>query len=303
VSVAVTLGIAELVTGLLSDGRSLVIAVGDTVIDLVPGWLERAVISTVGANDKPFLIANVLVVSGLLGAVLGVLSARRFLLGAAGLATMTGVGVAASLADPQAGGAGSVAAGLVGGCAGILTLWLLMGLLTGPLTGPARSSPVQAPAPAVRDPGGGGVADRKRFLVVAAAAVVVAGAGGLGGRVLAGRKRIDEIRQAIRIPRPARRAPAPPAGAELGIAGLAPLYVPNDEFYRIDTALLVPQVDPGDWSLEVKGMVDRPFELTYAELLAMPHTEADVTLSCVSNEVGGAWSATLAGRACSWLTS
>ena len=291
-SVAVTLGIAELVTGLLSDGRSLVIAVGDTVIDLVPGWLERAVISTVGANDKPFLIANVLVVSGLLGAVLGVLSARRFLLGAAGLATMTGVGVAASLADPQAGGAGSVAAGLVGGCAGILTLWLLMGLLTGPLTGPARSSParsspVQAPAPAVRDPGGGGVADRKRFLVVAAAAVVVAGAGGLGGRVLAGRKRIDEIRQAIRIPRPARRAPAPPAGAELGIAGLAPLYVPNDEFYRIDTALLVPQVDPGAWSLEVKGMVDRPFELTYAELLAMPHTEADVTLSCVSNEVGG----------------
>jgi len=136
-------------------------------------------------------------------------------------------------------------------------------------------------------PAGGGVVDRRRFLMVGAAAVIVAGGGGFGGRVLAARKRIDGIRQAIRIPRPARRAPAPPTGADLNIPGLTPLYVPNDEFYRIDTALIVPQVDPGDWSLEVKGMVDRPFTLTYADLMAMSHIEADVTLSCVSNEVGG----------------
>nr|MBA2294653.1 molybdopterin-dependent oxidoreductase [Actinomycetota bacterium] len=101
------------------------------------------------------------------------------------------------------------------------------------------------------------------------------------------RRRIDEIRKAIRIPRPARRAPAAPAGAALDIPGLTPLYVPNDDFYRIDTALIVPQVDPDDWSLEVKGMVERPFTLTYAELLALPQIEADVTLSCVSNEIGG----------------
>ncbi|MBA2513356.1 MAG: molybdopterin-dependent oxidoreductase, partial [Solirubrobacterales bacterium] len=280
------LGTTELVAELLPSGRSLVVAVGDIVIDLVPGWLERAVISTLGGSDKPFLIANIAVVAGLLGATLGLLSSRRFPLGAIGLAAMTGVGVAASLADPQAGVAGPIAAGLAGASAGIGALWVL--LRAGrPTVAPA------APLSAVRDPAGGGVADRKRFLTVAAAAVVIAGSGAFGGRVLAARKRVDEIRKAIRIPRPARRAPTPPAGANLNIPGLTPLYVRNDDFYRIDTALIVPQVDPNDWSLEVKGMVDRPYSLSYAELLALPHFEADVTLSCVSNEIGGG----LAGNA------
>ncbi|KGM09521.1 molybdopterin-dependent oxidoreductase, partial [Cellulomonas carbonis] len=92
---------------------------------------------------------------------------------------------------------------------------------------------------------------------------------------------------ALRLPRPARPAPPVPAGAALAVPGLTPLFVPNDDFYRIDTALTVPQVDPGTWMLEVRGMVDRPFSLSYDELLAMPHVEADVTLACVSNEVGG----------------
>ena len=280
-AIGVTLGVAELAAAVVPGSRSLVVSGGDVVSDLVPGWLERAVISTLGGNDKPFLIANILVVSGLLGAVLGVLSARRLLVGVAGLATMTGVGVAASVADPQTDVIGPIVTGAATASAGILALWLLL----------RAARPSVAPAlpfaPAIRDPAGGGVADRKRFLVVAAAAVVVAGAGALGGRALAARKRIDEIRQAIRIPRPARRAPAAPAGAALDIPGLAPLYVPNDQFYRIDTALVVPQVDPDGWTLAVKGMVDRPFTLTYAELMALPHLEADVTLSCVSNEVGG----------------
>ncbi|MGI8595398.1 MAG: molybdopterin-dependent oxidoreductase [Solirubrobacteraceae bacterium] len=276
-AVGVMLGVAELVAGMLSDGRSLVVAVGDVVIDLVPGWVERAVISTLGGNDKPFLIANVIVVSGLLGAAFGILSARRFLVGAAGLAAMAAVGVAASLDNPQAGVVGPIIAGAGGASVGILALWMLL----------KAATPSAAPAPAIRDPAGGGLADRRRFLGVTAAAILVSGAGVLGGRLLAGRKRVEAIRRTIRIPRPARPAPAPPAGAELEIPGLAPLYVPNRDFYRIDTALIVPQVDPADWSLDVKGRVDRPFSLTYEELLALPHIEADVTLSCVSNEVGG----------------
>ncbi len=276
-AVGVMLGVAELVAGMLSDGRSLVVAVGDVVIDTVPGWLERAVISTLGSNDKPFLIVNIVVVCGLLGTALGILAARRFLVGAAGLAAIAAIGVAASLDDPQVGVAGPIIAGVGGASAGILALWMML----------KAAAPSAAPAPAIRDPAGGGVADRRRFLGVAAAAVLVSGAGVFGGRLLAAGKRIDEIRQAIRIPRPARRAPAAPAGADLKIRGLTPLYVPNDEFYRIDTALIIPQVDPSDWSLEVKGMVDRPFTLSYAELMAIPQIEADVTLSCVSNEVGG----------------
>ena len=277
-AVGVMLGMAELAAAVAPETRSFVVSVGDIVIDNVPGWLERAVISALGSNDKPFLIANILVVCGALGAVLGILGARRFLVGAAGLAAMVAIGVAAALADPQADGVGPVVAGLLAAAAGIAVLWLLLG----------AALPVVPSAPAEpRSPAGGGMADRRRFLGFAAAAVLVGGSGAYGGRVLAARKRIDEIRQAIRIPRPARRAPAAPPGAALDIPGLTPLYVPNEDFYRIDTALIVPQVDPADWSLEVRGMVDRPFTLTYAELLALPHVEADVTLSCVSNEVGG----------------
>ncbi|MDP9416660.1 MAG: molybdopterin-dependent oxidoreductase, partial [Actinomycetota bacterium] len=129
--------------------------------------------------------------------------------------------------------------------------------------------------------------DRRRFLALAGFTAVVAGATAAGGRLLSDNDRIDRIRQGIRLPRPARPAPPPPPGADLPVAGLTPLYVPNEEFYRIDTALLVPRVNPEDWTLEVTGRVDRPFRLTYAELLALPQLEADVTLSCVSNEVGG----------------
>ncbi|HET8929195.1 MAG TPA: molybdopterin-dependent oxidoreductase, partial [Acidimicrobiales bacterium] len=78
-----------------------------------------------------------------------------------------------------------------------------------------------------------------------------------------------------------------PAGADLQIPGLTPLYVPNDEFYRIDTALIPPAIDPDQWQLEVRGRVDHPFTLNYAELMDLPQIEADITLACVSNEVGG----------------
>ncbi len=276
-AVGVVLGAAELAAGLLSNGRSLVVAVGDVVIDIVPGGVERAAISTLGTWDKPFLIAGILVGSGLLGAALGILAARRFLAGAVGLAVMVAIGVAASLDDPQVGVGDAIVAGVAGAAVGILALWLLVKAATSSA----------APTPTIRDPAQGGVADRGRFLGVAATALIVTGAGVFGGRLLAAGKRIEEIRQAIRIPRPARPAPAPAAGADLGIAGLSPLYVPNDDFYRIDTALLVPRVDPSSWSLDVKGMVDRPFTLSYAELMAIPQIEADVTLSCVSNEIGG----------------
>ena len=276
-AVGVMLGVAELAASVVPDGRSLVVSVGDVVIDTVPGWLERAVISTLGGNDKPFLIANIVLVCGILGALLGILAARRFLAGAAGFIAMMTVGLAAALTDPQVDGAGPAVAGLLAVAAGLAALWLLL----------RAALPLPPLAAEPRSPAAGGLADRRRFLGLAGAAVLVAGAGVYGGRLLAARKRIEEIRQAIRIPRPARPAPAAPAGAALDIPGLTPLYVRNDDFYRIDTALIVPQVDPDDWSLDVKGMVDRPFTLTYAELLAMPHIEADVTLSCVSNEIGG----------------
>ncbi len=78
-----------------------------------------------------------------------------------------------------------------------------------------------------------------------------------------------------------------PAGSSFPVDGLTPIIVPNEEFYRIDTALVVPRPEVATWTMSFTGMVDRPFSLTYADLLAMPLVEEYVTLSCVSNEVGG----------------
>jgi hypothetical protein len=153
-----------------------VIAVGDEVIDAVPGWLERAVISRLGTGDKPFLIANILIVSAALGAALGILAARRFILGAVGIALMAGVGTAASLADPQTEGAAPVAVGAVSAVAGIATLWLLLRVAAIP-----RRSATAATEPPVTNPPAANALDRRRFLVFTGAAVLVAGLGAFGG--------------------------------------------------------------------------------------------------------------------------
>ncbi|MGO4492751.1 molybdopterin-dependent oxidoreductase, partial [Arthrobacter sp. 2YAF22_2] len=95
------------------------------------------------------------------------------------------------------------------------------------------------------------------------------------------------LRTKLQLPVPASGAAAVPAGAELGLAGLSPLVTPNKDFYRIDTALRVPLVDPREWKLKVTGLVDREIELDFDTLLAKPMTERHITIACVSNEVGG----------------
>jgi DMSO/TMAO reductase YedYZ molybdopterin-dependent catalytic subunit len=107
------------------------------------------------------------------------------------------------------------------------------------------------------------------------------------GRSLLDRGRLTATQGDGSIPLPVTTAPPLPAGSSLDIADLSPIVTPNRDFYRIDTALLVPRPDVATWRLRVSGMVDRPFELTYDELLAMPLHEQYVTIACVSNEVGG----------------
>jgi DMSO/TMAO reductase YedYZ molybdopterin-dependent catalytic subunit len=110
-------------------------------------------------------------------------------------------------------------------------------------------------------------------------------AGGVG-QALRRRFAVAGARRELVLP-PATDTQVMPSGTDLGIPGAAPFVTPNADFYRIDTALLVPQVSPDHWRLKVHGMVDRELELTFADLLARPMIERDVTLSCVSNEVGG----------------
>ena len=93
----------------------------------------------------------------------------------------------------------------------------------------------------------------------------------------------------MRLPAPTVPAPAIPAGADFRIPGLTPFLTSNASFYRVDTDLFLPQVSPATWTLRIDGMVERELEFTFAELVAMPLTEADITLVCVSNEVGGTY--------------
>jgi len=288
VATAVALGVAELVAGLLGSARSLVLAVGDVVIDNVPGWLERAAIALLGTADKPVLIAGVLVLSAVFGAGLGVLGRRSLPLAVAGMVAFAALGVAAASTDPRSSLGASVVVGLVGAVAGVGALVLLLRAAR-PASAPATDQASQAAPPVTASPldkPPPPAMGRRSFLVLAGVATGVAAIGAAGGRLLSA-PRLEQIRTALRLPPPATPAPPPPTGASLAVDGLSPLYVPNQEFYRIDTALTVPQVDPATWSVEITGMVDRPFTLTYDELMALPQIEADITLACVSNEVGG----------------
>jgi len=277
---AAALGVGELAAGLIRGATSLVIEIGDQVIDLAPGGVERTAIEVVGSLDKPLLLTGIVGISLLLGSVFGQLAARRFLLGAAGFVAFAVVGAVAAFQDPRASRLGSVLVALIAAAVGVGVLRLL-------LRAGSPLSPQRRAQSSSRRIGPDGV-DRRGFLRVAMGTAVAASVSAVGGKLLAGRDRVSAIRASTKIPRPLRRAaPPPPAGAELAIAGLSPLFVPNASFYRIDTALAVPQVDTTNWSLEVKGKVARPLKLSYQDLLDMPHIEADVTLSCVSNEVGG----------------
>jgi hypothetical protein len=153
-AIAVALAVAELVAGLLPGARSLVIAVGDAIIDTVPGWLERAAISALGTWDKPVLLVTILLCASALGAGVGVVGARRFPVGAAGLAALTAVAVAAALADPQARDGSSLVAGLIAALCGIATLRMLL-----------RAAGEYAPRPGrvIAAPGAGG-GDRRAFI-------------------------------------------------------------------------------------------------------------------------------------------
>ncbi|WP_292851685.1 molybdopterin-dependent oxidoreductase [Microbacterium sp.] len=129
---------------------------------------------------------------------------------------------------------------------------------------------------------------RRRFLIATGAAAVVGILAAAGGTVLqTGARAASAVRAAIRLPKPAVAAAPVPADAELGIPGLATVITPNESFYRIDTALVVPQVSTADWELRIHGMVDNEVTLTWDELLALPLEESYTTLTCVSNVVGG----------------
>ena len=130
--------------------------------------------------------------------------------------------------------------------------------------------------------------DRRSFLLTSALTAAVATvAGGAGRTILTRRFDVSAARNALKLPTPASPAPVLPAGVEVGVPGVTAFTTPNADFYRVDTALIVPQLSTEDYTLHIHGRVDREMELSFEDLLSRPMIERDITISCVSVEVGG----------------
>jgi DMSO/TMAO reductase YedYZ molybdopterin-dependent catalytic subunit len=131
--------------------------------------------------------------------------------------------------------------------------------------------------------------NRRKFLAAGGTSAAVAAVAGVGGQYLQN-KRFSVNTASVKLGAPAVKAPALPKGAEItDIPGLSSFYTPNSQFYRVDTALVVPQVSPQSWQLRIHGMVDKPMTISFADLMRRPMIDHDVTLTCVSESVGGSY--------------
>ncbi|WP_106298692.1 molybdopterin-dependent oxidoreductase [Knoellia remsis] len=288
----------HLVAGLVSPEASPVLAVGSTVIDATPTPVKEWAVSTMGTADKPVLIGSVTVVTLLLAAVAGVLSRTRPTVGRLVLVGLAALATAAAVSRPTAGQL-DVLPGLVTGLVGLLVLGVLLRLVAGrsrarevsPLdrTETVRDVPGHVESPTdhnARATGEPSPTGRRAFLFGAGAtAAGTVAVGALGQRLTTGAL----APSTLTLPTPTTTAPPLPAGLEGRVRGLTPFRTANRDFYRIDTALVIPRVDADSWELTIDGEVDSPFTLTYAELLDLPLIEKDITLCCVSNEVGGGY--------------
>jgi DMSO/TMAO reductase YedYZ molybdopterin-dependent catalytic subunit len=281
-AVAAALGVAQLVAGFTGTAGEPVLAVGGTAIDHTPVPVKDFAIAHFGTHDKAVLLGGILVLLAVFAMGIGIAARRRFGYGLAGLTVFGALGVAAALTRPVSGPIDAVPA-LAGAAAGAAVLFLLARAAADPAGPAAGAAPrPNRPAPASQSPGD--PPGRRRFLLTAAGATVLA-AGGAGlGQVLLGRFSVAAARAQIRLPAPAVTGPP---GAQLPVPGISPFTTSNASFYRVDTALSLPQVPPEEWRLRVHGMVARELDISFGQLLRRPLTEADITLACVSNQVGG----------------
>jgi DMSO/TMAO reductase YedYZ molybdopterin-dependent catalytic subunit len=264
------LGVSELLAGLISSVPSLVVAIGTGVIDLAPPAVKDFAIETFGTADKPALIIGIVVLSAVFGALLGLGGIRSLAIPSVGFLAFGTLGAIAAINDPRGTAAASILVAAVAALAGLAAfLYLYRRAGTGP-------EPKAEPN-----------LSRRAFLRGAGAFTLLAGLTAVAGRFLVERVRMAANRAEVVLPSARAPLPAPAAGSSLNVAGISPVVTPNDAFYKIDTALSVPRVDLDTWSLKIAGLVGRPYELTYDDLLDLRMVERYVTLSCVSNQVGG----------------
>lgn len=322
VGAVVAFGLAELVHGLFERVPSIFVALAQAVITLTPGEFVTRGIEALGTADIPVLVTSLVAGTLVVAALLGILSVRRPSVALLVVGILAVVAVAAAFAQPGVAAAATiltVIGALAAGCA--VTSFLTS---TAGLTPSAeKSAPDSAVAGSVNDPdspvvrsreahsGRGTAVGRAGFLLLSGGAAA-AGLAAVGvGRLLAGQNAPEAAApKKLEIPdsakptsdKPSGKAeedgakkpavkhetlPPPDPEASLDVPGMLPLITPAKDFYLIDTVLQSPRIDVNTWKLSVKGAVENPVEFSYKDLLGMSTREADVTLSCVSNEVGG----------------
>ncbi|NLU63751.1 molybdopterin-dependent oxidoreductase [Rhodococcus sp. HNM0563] len=279
---AVTLGVGELVAVPFGSSASPFFAVGSTTVDRSPSWAREIAITAFGTNDKAALFIGMSILIAVFAALAGVVERPGRPYGSLVLVGLGLVGVYAATTRPGATVVDAVPT-IVGVAAGLATLTILTRCALGIDHATHAGSGIP----------------RRRFLVLAGAAAAVAVSAGMAGRHLAGsiagavRNRMAFVAPLVKT---ADRAPAVAPGSEIAVPGATPFITGNNTFYRIDTALQVPMLTTDDWALRIHGMVDREITLSWDDLTARTPVERTITLTCVSNEVGGS----LAGTA-TWI--
>jgi DMSO/TMAO reductase YedYZ molybdopterin-dependent catalytic subunit len=280
-AVAGTAGIAvaELLAGVVAGAPSLLIATGDLVIRLQPPGAKDLVVSLFGTNDKLALNTIVLLVAIVLAAGIGALGRRRWIWAVGALAVLGVVLACAALTEPLTSPLFAALTPLIAFAVSRQTLRSLLSLLE-----PAAPMPqLQPTARTAEMPDW----NRRRFLLTSGSVAVGSLAIGLVGRAMLNRQpNVPTTADPIQLPAAPVTVPPLPPGASLNLPGITPIVMPNDRFYRIDTALVVPRVDVKSWTLTVKGLVEKQLTFTYDQLKALGLFEQYVTIACVSNHVG-----------------
>jgi DMSO/TMAO reductase YedYZ molybdopterin-dependent catalytic subunit len=285
---AAGLSVAQLIAQFIEPNSSPVIAVGGAAIDATPTPLKEYAIRNFGTNDKHVLLTGILAVLAVLTMAIGIAAARRFIAGVVLVVALGVVAVTAELRRPNATAAYPLPTSIGLACA-LGLLYLLIRFRPHSVQTAAHNLTDDAAATSgVPDgPSGITVGSRRQFLITGAGVGAAAAVALAISNVVTSSKSTAAARSKIKLPKAADPAKPLPEGVDLKVPGLSSFVTPNAKFYRVDTALSTPQVNPVTWKLKINGMVDKPFTLSYDDILSMPLVERDITMTCVSNEVGG----------------
>jgi DMSO/TMAO reductase YedYZ molybdopterin-dependent catalytic subunit len=303
---AVGVCVGFLVAGFTGQVGNPVVAVAEGAIDLSPPAVKNFAIKEFGAHDKLILQIGVLVVLAILCAVIGLAAQRRDSAGLVGIGIFCLIGLIAAGTRPTAGPVDLLPT-LAGSAAALFAISRLVRAAgTIPAVRPPAADRSAGEAAPDRPDQAGGTdrADRpdrprrpaslavtepprRAFMKAGASAAGTAAVAFVAGRLLSERSNVTAAEQSLKLPPPAVPARLLPTGSNLGIPGLASFVTPSSQFYRVDTAIVLPQIPPSSWQLRIHGMVSRPLTLTFDDLIRRPLIEDWITLTCVSNPVGG----------------